>query len=309
MSIPDYETLMLPVLKATEDGLEHRLHDVATQIADQFGLGEDERQRLLPSGQQTVISSRVGWARTYLKMAGLLESPARGKIRITPEGRNVLDRNLPRIDSKFLEQYPSYLDFKNRRRTNSKQENTTTTAETSIDDTTPEEALEAAYRDLRNALADDILDQVKKCSPQFFERLVVDLLVAMGYGGSLADAGRAIGRTGDEGIDGIINEDKLGLDAVCIQAKRWSDRTVGRPEVQAFAGSMEGYRAKKGVFITTSTFSKEAYDYIKRIERKIVLIDGSTLAELMVDYDIGVTTSRRYLLKRIDTDYFLEEET
>ena len=172
---------------------------------------------------------------------------------------------------------------------------------------TPDEVLEASFQDLRTALADELLDQVKQCSPRFFERLVVDLLVAMGYGGSISDAGQAIGRTGDGGIDGIIKEDKLGLDVVCVQAKRW-EKTVGRPEVQAFAGSMEGMRARKGVMITTSSFSREAEDYVGRIERKIVLIDGRRLADLMIDHDIGVTTARRYTVKRLDSDYFVEDE-
>jgi restriction system protein len=214
----------------------------------------------------------------------------------------VLRQKPERIDNQFLKKYQSFNEFIGRGETDGE------SAEPQPKGTkTPDEVLEQSFRDLRNALADELLAQVRGCSPSFFERLVVDLLVAMGYGGSLADAGQAVGRSGDGGIDGIIKEDKLGLDVVCIQAKRW-DKTVGRPEVQAFAGSMEGFRARKGVLITTSTFSKEAEDYVSHIERKIVLIDGKRLAELMIDYDIGVATSRAYTVKRVDLDYFVEDE-
>ena len=304
MSIPDYETLMLPVLEAVADGGEHLLRDLTQQIAQRFELTDEERQRLLPSGQQTIISNRVSWARTYLKKSGLVVSTGRGKVRITDEGRRALALKPVKIDTHFLEQYPSYVEFKETRRTESQDEEVDRVPPAS--DQTPEEAIEVAYRDLRAALADEVLERVRSCSPQFFERLVVELLVAMGYGGSLSDAGRAVGRTGDKGIDGIIKEDKLGLDVVCIQAKRW-ENTVGRPEVAAFAGSMEGHRAKKGVMLTTATFSKDAHDYVSRIERKIVLIDGRQLAELMIDHGIGTTTTRTYEIRRIDSDYFVED--
>lgn len=311
MSIPDYQTVMLPLLEALSDGTEHLLRELVGQISDRFRLTEEERQRLLPSGQQTFIANRVGWARTYLKKAGLAKSAGRGRIQISEEGRRLLDEKPAKIDSAFLERYPGYIQFKQSWR------NAPDTDGTDADklpvqpppptpDQTPEEAIETAYRDLRAALADEVLDRVRSCSPQFFERLVVQLLVAMGYGGSLADAGKAVGRTGDDGIDGIIKEDRLGLDVVCIQAKRWTN-TVGRPLVQAFAGSMEGQRAKKGVMLATSSFSKDAHEYVSRIERKIVLIDGRQLAELMIDHGIGTTTSRVYDIKRIDSDYFTED--
>jgi len=226
-------------------------------------------------------------------------------VQITDAGRQALARRPAKIDNHFLQQYPSYIEFKQTRRTESIEAEAAQNAPP-LSDQTPEEAIEAAYSDLRAALADDLLERVRACSPQFFERLVVELLVAMGYGGSLTDAGRAVGRTGDEGIDGIIKEDKLGLDVVCIQAKRWQN-SVGRPEVQAFAGSMEGQRAKKGVMLTTAKFSKDAHDYVSRIERKIVLIDGRQLAELMIDHGIGTTISRTYELRRIDSDYFADD--
>jgi restriction system protein len=300
MPIPDYQDCMLPVLEALADGKDYQLRAVTAALADRFGLSEDERKELLRSGQQTVIANRVSWAKTYMKKAGLISQPNRGVVRITEEGRAVLAKKPTRIDNGFLRQYPTFAEFVDRSSTEPGG------VEPAPETATPEESLEASYLALRNALADEVLERVKSCSPQFFERLVVELLVAMGYGGSLADAEQAIGRSGDAGIDGIIKEDKLGLDVVCVQAKRWKD-TVGRPEVQAFAGSMEGFRARKGVLLTTSAFSKEAEEYVNRIERKIVLIDGRRLAQLMIDHDIGVATARSYVVKKLDQDYFEEE--
>jgi restriction system protein len=300
MPIPDYQHFMLPLLEAIADGGQHHIRELTQQVTE--ALTEDDRRQLLPSGQQTVVSNRVGWAKFYLKKAGLLDNPKRGYVQITDAGRNALARQPPIIDADFLKSYPAFLDFVN------KNDQAAESPSGVVEATkTPDEVLEASYQSLRSALADEILEQVKSCSPTFFERLVVELLVAMGYGGSLADAGQAIGKTGDGGIDGIIKEDKLGLDVVCIQAKRW-ESTIGRPIVQAFAGSMEGMRARKGVLITTASFSRDAEDYVNRIERKIVLIDGKQLSQLMIDYEIGVTTARTYTVKRIDSDYFLEDE-
>jgi restriction system protein len=298
MAIPDYQGWMLPLLQAVADGQDHVLRDLIGQLADQAGLTTAERQELLPSGQQTVISNRVQWAKTYLKKAGLLMQPGRGVIRITPEGKTVLSQKPAQINTALLKRYPDFLSF---------YQQVQPAQEAADTPDTPEEALEAAHLALRSALADELLERLKTCSPGFFERMVVQLLVAMGYGGSLADAGQAIGRSGDDGIDGIIKEDKLGLDVVCVQAKRWQ-ATVGRPVVQAFAGSMEGQRARKGVLITTANFSKDAEEYVSRIERKIVLIGGRRLTELMIDHDIGVSTARSYVVKKLDADYFTEDE-
>jgi restriction system protein len=303
VAIPDYQEFMLPLLEALADGTERRVRDLTGCLADRFSLTDAERQELLPSGQQTYVANRVAWAKTYLKKAGLLDSPSRGVVRITDQGRKVLAERPAKIDSDFLKRFQSFKDFYQRSAETDGEGKEPVLPTTK----TPDEVLESSFLDLRRALADEVLDQVKGCSPRFFERLVVDLLVAMGYGGSISDAGQAIGRTGDGGIDGIIKEDKLGLDVVCVQAKRW-EKTVGRPEVQAFAGSMEGMRARKGVLITTASFSREAEDYVGRIERKIVLIDGRRLADLMIDHDIGVTTARRYTVKRLDSDYFVEED-
>jgi len=302
VAIPDYQGFMLPLLRAVSDGKDYRLRDLTDHLADEAGLTPVERQELLPSGEQTVVSNRVQWAKTYLKKAGLLSQPGRGLIRLTPEGQTALAQKPAKIDKAFLDRYPAFVAFYKKG-----QPADAATVLPDPSNETPEEALEASVQALRSALADELLERLKNCTPQFFERLVVQLLVAMGYGGSLADAGQAVGRSGDEGIDGIIKEDKLGLDVVCLQAKRWQG-TVGRPVVQAFAGSMEGMRARKGVLITTSTFSKDAEEYVGKIERKIVLIDGERLAELMIDHNIGVATARTYTVKRIDLDYFMDEE-
>jgi restriction system protein len=291
---------MLPLLESIADGNEHIIRDVTTAIADRFGLSQDERKEMLPSGQQSIIANRVGWAKTYLKKAGLLSQPKRGVIQITAEGQAVLKKTPSRIDNDFLNKYPVFAEFVGRGSAES-------TGDTKPPTATPEELLESSYLTLRNALADELLERVKAGTPEFFERLVVELLVAMGYGGSLADAGQAVGRTGDGGIDGIIKEDKLGLDVVCVQAKRW-DNTVGSSKVREFAGSMEGFKARKGVLITTSSFSKDAKEFVKTIERKIVLIEGIQLAELMIDHGIGVETAHTYVLKKLDLDYFVDEE-
>jgi len=303
MAIPDYQSFMLPLLKITGDRQEHGLGEVIDTLALQFELTDADRQEILPSGRQGKFDNRVGWARTYLKKAGLIESTGRAKFRITDRGLEVLRTNPVGINNKFLRQFPEFLEFQSTSRQSNKHDDEEETEEPSQ---TPEEILESSYQGLRHDLALELLERVKNSPPRFFENLVVDLLVAMGYGGSKADAGQAVGRSGDGGIDGIIKEDKLGLDVVYVQAKRWED-TVGRPVVQAFAGSLEGQRARKGVLITTSQFSQDARDYVTRIEKKIVLIDGEQLAQLMIDHNIGVTEVASYVVKKADLDYFSEE--
>ena len=300
MSIPDFQSLMLPMLEAIGDGKDHSNVEINKALAEQFGVTDEELQEMLPSGQSKVFVNRLGWAKTYLKRAGLLESPSRKVFHITSQGNAVLAKKPKMINIAFLKQFPS-MDWHQKKKDDDEDK------VSEVTEHTPEEVLESSYQELRNALADELLEQVKKCSPHFFERLVVELLVAMGYGGSLADAGQVIGKPGDEGIDGTIKEDKLGLDVLYIQAKRWNT-TVGRPEVQKFAGSMDGFKAKKGVMLTTGTFSKEAQDFVKHIDKKIVLIDGEQLAQLMIDYGIGVATARTYMVKKMDLDYFDEEE-
>jgi len=297
MAVPDFQALMLPLLNIAGDGQEHSLDGAIEALGVQFDLGEEDRKELLPSGRQAKFDNRAGWARTYLKKAGLLESTGRGKFRITERGLDVLKGNPASIDVKFLSRFPEFLEFRKATKREPEGEET---------GQTPEEALELGYQNLRRNLAEDLLERIKGCSPRFFEKLVVDLLVEMGYGGSRKDAGQAVGQSGDGGIDGIIKEDKLGLDVVYIQAKRW-EATVGRPTVQAFAGSLEGQRARKGVLITTSQFSPDAKDYVTRIEKKIVLIDGEQLAQLMIDHGIGVTQVASYSVRKVDLDYFGEE--
>lgn len=298
MSVPDFQSLMLPILKFAGDGKEHSQGELKEAVAGQLQLTEADRKELLPSGRQPRFDNRIAWSSVYLKKAGLLESTGRGRFRITRVGMDVLRSNPSSINTKFLMQYPSFQEFQG----NANHIEKTGEKGTEIDKT-PEEVLEASYLGLKQELAQELLDRIMACPPAFFEQLVVDLLVAMGYGGSRKDAGEAIGRSGDGGIDGIIKEDKLGLDVVYIQAKRW-DRTVGRPDVQAFAGSLEGQRARKGVMITTSQFSQDARDYVTRIEKKIILIDGERLTQLMIDHGVGVAKVAEYIVKKVDQDYF-----
>lgn len=304
MPIPDYQTVMLPLLQAVSDGHDYPIRDVVDRVAEHFRLSPTERTQLLPSGQQPVFTNRVGWARTYLKKAGLLETPRRSFVRISERGKTVLRSNPMRIDVHFLEQFPGFLEFRASRR--DRQGAGSAAGGEQIKPETPEEALEQAYLSLREALAQEILGRIASMSPAFFERFVVELLVKMGYGGSRKDAGERVGQSGDGGIDGIIKEDKLGLDVIYIQAKRWQS-SVGRPEIQKFVGALQGQRARKGVFITSSAFTPEAIDYANRIESKVVLIDGQQLADLMIDHDLGVATVASYAVKRIDSDYFEQE--
>ena len=302
MPVPDYQSLMPPLLELAGDGAEHGYREAIDRMAERFHLSDSERRELLPSGTQPKHDNRVGWAITYLVKAGLLERPQRAKFIITDRGRQVLAATPEAVNTQFLRQYDEFRQFQT-----GSHEPTSTTVEQSdaVDAMTPEEALEDSYLKLRADLASKLLERTLQCSPAFFERLVVDLLVAMGYGGSRKDAGQAVGRSGDGGVDGIIKEDKLGLDAVYIQAKRW-EGPVGRGPVQAFTGSLEGFRARKGVFITTSRFTDEAREFAGRIEKRIVLIDGEQLAQLMIDHSVGVTEAVAYSVKRVDSDYFEE---
>ncbi|MBF0343990.1 MAG: restriction endonuclease [Nitrospirae bacterium] len=299
--IPDFQTVMLPLLQLLSDNQELSTRDIIEALAETFDLSDDERKALLPSGRMYVFNSRVGWAKTYLKKAGLITQPRRGSIKITKRGLEVIDIKLHKIDIRFLKQFPEFSDFMDRT-LDSEQ----VSAEASFQ--TPEENLENVYQRIRKDLAQELLSKVIELSPSFFERLVVELLVKMGYGGSMKDAGQAIGRSGDEGIEGIIKEDKLGLDVIYVQAKRWQlGCSVGRPEIQKFVGALAGQRAKKGVFITTSTFTSDAINYVSSIDTKIVVIDGEKLTNLMIDYDIGTTKVAIYDIKRIDNDYFSED--
>jgi restriction system protein len=304
MSIPTYEDLMLPLMNLLKDEKEHNYNELVTFLEKEFSLTEAEKEKRIPSGQQTYMQNRTGWARTHLKKTGLVEYPKRGVYKITKLGLQVLRENPTRIDNNFLRKFPSFVEWFDVKREKIPANLNEIKSEASK---TPEESLEIAYQTIRNSLASEIIDQVKSCSPYFFERLVVELLVKMGYGGTLQEASALVTRKGsDEGIDGIIKEDRLGLDIIYIQAKRW-ENVVGRPEIQKFVGALAGQQAKKGVFITTSNFTKDAKNFADKIENKIILIDGEQLAEFMIDYNVGVSNVTSYELKRIDSDYFSED--
>jgi len=306
MAIPDYQSIMLPLLQlaGTNPGKDFALREAVSQLAGNFKLTDEELQELLPSGKQATFVNRVGWASTYLKKAGLLESTKRGYFKLAERGANVLTQNPAAVNVRYLKQFPEFIEFQAAR---TAQEDGAKVDSDATDSLTPEESLEIEYQKIRENLASQLLDRIKQSTPNFFERLVVELLVKMGYGGSRSDAGRAVGRSGDGGIDGIIKEDKLGLDVIYIQAKRWDENTVGRPDVQQFAGALQGQRASKGIFLTTSKFTSEAQEYVSRIGSKIVLINGEQLAQLMIDHNVGVSVSTTYEIKRIDSDYFSEE--
>jgi restriction system protein len=291
------------MLQLAADGKEHALADARAALASGFALTQAEQDELLPSGRQSRFANRVAWAKVYLEQGGLVSSPRRGHFVITDRGRDVLKSPPHRVDIKFLEQYPEFVEFRTPKAQTEKP--LAPVASEAQDTGTPEEALEAAHGRIEASLASEVLARVKGGSAAFFERLVVELLLKMGYGGSRADAGQAVGKAGDEGIDGVISEDRLGLDIVYLQAKKW-DGSVGRPEIQKFVGALHGKRAKKGVFITTGAFSSEAIAYVEHIDPKVVLIDGRRLTELMMAFEVGVTTARTFHVKRVDSDYFEE---
>jgi restriction system protein len=307
MAIPDYQSLMLPLLRlAAKKGGELSTSEAVDALSKELGLTDEDLKEMLPSGTQATFVNRVGWAATYMKKAGLLEGTRRGYYRITERGKELLQKQPKTINVKILQQYPEFVEFQKLKGTRSKEKLLEIKGSTEVSSRTPSEELEEAYENLRDELVEELLGKLKKVSPAFFERIVVDLLVKMGYGGSRADAGRAIGRTGDGGIDGIIKEDKLGLDVIYIQAKRWEDNPVGRPAVMQFAGALQAQKANKGIFITTSRFTDDARSYILQIGSKIVLIDGEQLAKLMIEHDVGVSTVSLYPVKKIDNDYFEE---
>lgn len=303
MSIPDFQSVMRPVLSAVEDGMPLALSELRERIAEQFQLTEDERKERLPSGNQTVINNRVGWARTYLNKAGLLTIPAKGMVQITVRGREALISGPARITVRWLKQFPEFADFHTAR---PHVVSAPTTPDLDEGDTTPDEQLSIAHQALLQSLEEELLAQVRAASPSFFEQLVVDLMLAMGYGGSRKEAGKATQATNDDGIDGIIKEDKLGLDVIYLQAKRWSN-TVHRPEIDKFIGALTRQRARKGVFITTSEFSVGAREAALGLDIKVVLIDGGELARLMVENNLGVSVKQVYEVKQVDSDYFAGE--
>jgi restriction system protein len=305
--IPDFQTVMRPVLVMLADGAEHTAADVREHLAREFSLSQDDLDALLPSGRAKTFSNRVGWALTYLYRTKLLERPRRSVYRITPRGQEVMTKNPGRVDLRVLSQFEELQEFRGRTREVHPENPAEVMPEAGESAQTPEEQIETADRVLRVALAADLMEQVKEQSPAFFEQLVLDVLRAMGYGGKHTDAAERLGQSGDEGVDGVIREDELGLDLIYVQAKRWQN-PVGRPEIQKFFGALHGKRASKGAFITTSAFTAEAASYAQTVTPRVILVDGIELARLMIEYGVGVTTTRRYEIRRIDLDYFAVDE-
>lgn len=301
MPIPDFQSVFLPLLKACADGQEHTKQELLPLLAKQFGLTEAELSVKIASGGARMFDNRVGWATSYLKQARLLENLRRGVYRITARGLQVLDENPQPLNIRYLKRATEFLASRGTLKDESQFVELAT-----VNPETPDELIAGGYKQLREALAIELRDRIKSVSPSRFEELVVELLVKMGYGGTQEDAGRVVGKSGDGGIDGIINEDRLGLDVIYIQAKRW-EADVGRPEIQKFVGALAGNKASKGIFITSSGFSRGATDYASQVNHRVVLIDGAMLAELMMDYDLGVSTKDVYTVKRLDTDYFEED--
>jgi restriction system protein len=306
MAVPPFQEILLPLLRHSADGKDWTLAALRGPIADDFGLTDAERAELLPSGTQSRFVNRLCWAKIYLERAGLLTRVRRGVFSISDAGRQVLAENPASIDLDYLNRFESFRDFRQQRGSGDgdfTEPNPSPIATTE----TPEDILEKAHTALNEALAEELLDEIVDRSPQFFERVVLGLMKAMGYGGWGDAAGRLTSAGADEGIDGLIHEDRLGLETIYLQAKRWTDKTVGRPEIHKFVGALHGLRARKGVFVTTSDFSREAEEYAKQIDTKIVLIDGRKLANLMILHDVGCSPVQTFVVKKLDSDYFVEE--
>lgn len=305
--IPDYQSIMLPLLKFAEDEKEHSMIEAVENLGVFYNLSEEEFNEWLPSKKQKIFQNRVNWAKAYLKMSGLVENTKRSHFKITQRGLETLKENPEAINHKYLRKFPEFNALREgwKKGSSSKDEDSSQPVEIT-ENKTPEELIESGYLNIRQSLEQELLSKLKTVHPSFFEKIVVELLVKMGYGGSIAEAGKATRYTNDEGIDGIIKEDKLGLDVIYIQAKRW-EGSIGRPEIQKFVGALAGQRAKKGVFITTSSFSKDAVAYATQMDVKIILIDGEDLAQYMIDYNLGVSVQSTYEIKKIDSDYFEEE--
>lgn len=305
MAIPGYQEFMLPLLQLAADGQEHKITDAIDLLADQFELSEEEREIPLPSGTQTRLYNRVTWALTYLSKSLLTEKTGRGRFRLAPRGAEVLQQNPGRIDNRFLEQFPEYRAFKTKRTDKIQAGTAAKDASALVEDpdATPDERLDIAYKELRETLVDELLERVRGLKPKKFEQLVVDVLVAMGYGGSQLDAAQVVGKSGDGGIDGVIKEDRLGLDMVYVQAKR-HEADIGPGAIREFVGSLGEHKATKGVFITCGGFTSGAKEAAAKAHFRIVLIDGDQLAEYMIDHGVAVTDHRTYTVKKLDSDYF-----
>jgi len=306
MAVPDFQTLMRPVLVALEDGTPHSTKAIRDVLAEEFELTPEDLAEKIPSGRAKTFQNRVGWALTYMLRAGLLSRPKRSTYQLTDRGRDVMDDNPASVGVTVLKQFEEFREF-HKAKTPEQGQPPTPTPTTSDESATPEERMEGAYSELEAALIAEILDRVMERDPEFFEQLVLDVLRRIGYGGRVGSPISHLGQTGDEGVDGVIQEDELGLDLIYVQAKRWSN-PVGRPEIQKFFGALHGQHANKGVFITTSTFSSEAQSFAENATPRIVLVDGHSLAQLMIDHDVGTTETDRYVVKRVDLDYFAPED-
>lgn len=301
MAVPDFQTLMRPLLAVHEDGQEHEIAATRSQLADEFQLSADDRAERIPSGRVTTLQNRVGWAATYLYRSGLLERPRRAHYRITARGRDTLGTHPDRVDLSVLKQFEEFQEF--RQLEHGSGGNAAATAEELSDSITPEERIDTGRRELHSALVADVLDRVREGSWEFFEQLVLDVLKAMGYGGPEGSIERLGGHGGDGGVDGVVREDALGLDLIYVQAKSW-EGTIGRPEIQRFFGALHGKRATKGVFMTTSNFSADAREYAESVTPRVILVDGRQLAERMIEHGVGVTEKQTVVIKGINLDYF-----
>ncbi len=310
MAIPDYQSLMLPILKVAADGKEHRIGQVIEQLARDSGLTEEEQQQLLPSGKQTRFANRVHWANTFLRQAGLLQATKRAHFKITDRGRDVIAKRPSKIDNEYLAQFPEFIQFRERSRS-AEAPLPVSAAEATVTQTlsqTPDELLRSTVMQIEAALRKEVLDRILGAPPAFFESLIVSLLLAMGYGGSRSGAGQIVGRSGDGGIDGVIDQDALGLDRVYVQAKRYAlQNGVSEPEIRAFSGSLGAAKANKGVFVTTSYFTQPAVSFTERHPFRIVLIDGEQLAGLMIRHNVGTRTEDTLYIKKVDEDFFVDE--
>ena len=311
MACPDYQSLMLPVLRLAAEG-EVRIGDAVERLAEQLGLSAEDRAELLPSSKQTVFANRVHWAKSYLKHAGLVESTRRGHFAITDLGRSALAENPERIDNTYLNRFPEFLDFTTKRSADNVSDEASAAkvaVSTAATLRTPDEIIRAAHQEIEAELRSELLERILSASPTFFEHLIVTLLVKMGYGGSVAAAGRALGRSGDGGVDGVIDQDTLGLDRVYVQAKRYAPgNNVGPSAIRDFFGSLDRFKANKGLFVTTSTFTKDAYETAGHLSKRIVLVNGEDLTKLMVRYNVGVRVEDTLYLKKLDEDFFIEGE-
>ena len=305
--IPDFQSIMRPLLDVLSDGNERDTVSLRDALAERFDVSLEERAQLLPSGTARLYDNRVAWAYVHLHRAGAIDRLRRGVYRITPRGVSLLGQQPERIDLKVLSQFPEFLEFRRATKGKKRQAEPSEEAATLDDGRSPTERLAGAHAEHQAEVTSALMDRIRTCHPTFFEQLVLKVLVAMGYGGSEEEASEHLGHSGDGGVDGVINEDSLGLDRVYVQAKRWAENPVGRPDVQAFVGALEGRGATKGVFITASHFTSDATEYAERLTRRVVLIDGQRLAELMMRFGVGVTTRETFPLQEVDEDFFFSE--